>query len=136
MVEPSPKGAKPLQRLKPRAHGNDKIIIITALISTAFFLEEPKRAMAKERIFSNTAIIVDKEAKTIKIKNVMPQSCDSGIELNIFGSVINTRLGPLSGLTPNEKQAGKIIKPDIIATKVSRIVMFMLSPNKLRSFGK
>ena len=36
-----------------------------------------------------------------------------------FGKVIKIREGPLSGLIPTEKAAGKIIRPARIATMVS-----------------
>ena len=64
---PSPIGAKPLQRLKPRAHGRERIMTSMALTSTDFFLEHPNRSMANEIIFSNTAITVDNAAKTMNI---------------------------------------------------------------------
>ena len=67
MTVPSPKGAKPLNTLNPSAHGIDKIIMAIRFISTDFFLDQPKRSIAKEIIFSNTAIIVDKAAKTMNI---------------------------------------------------------------------
>lgn len=60
-------GEKPLQRLKPRAHGSERIMIRKALTSTAFFLEQPNRSMANEIIFSNTAMTVDNAANTMNI---------------------------------------------------------------------
>ena len=54
--------------------------------------------------------------------------------LKIFGNVIKTRLGPCVWSTPNVKHAGKIIKPDVIATKVSRAAIVTDSPKSERSF--
>ena len=39
--------------------------------------------------------------------------------LNTLGRVMNTSEGPLSGLTPTEKAAGKIISPARMAMQVS-----------------
>ena len=64
------------------------------------------------------------------MKNKQPQNCPNHISLNILGNVIKTSPGPLSGLTPKAKQAGKTINPDIIATKVSRTQTLTVSPNK------
>ena len=67
--------------------------------------------------------LICNKAKNIKRKNRLPQNLPPPITLNILGSVINSRLGPLSGFTPKLKQAGKIIKPAIKATTVSRTPM-------------
>ena len=66
-------------------------------------------------------MIVDNAAKLINKKNIAPQTLLPGISLNTFGSVINTKFGPLPGFTPNAKHAGKITSPAINATNVSRI---------------
>ena len=53
----------------------------------------------------------------------------------IFGSVMNNNDGPCPTETPYEKHAGKIIKPAVIATKVSSAIILALSPPKdLSSF--
>ncbi len=83
-------------------------------------------------IFSNTAIIVDKAAKLINTKNNVPQTWPNHISLKILGNVINTNPGPLPGLTPKAKQAGKIINPDNKATNVSNVQTLIVSPNKRR----
>ena len=73
-------------------------------------------------------------AKDINKKNKKPQILPPAIELNTFGKVTNTNPGPLSAATPKEKQDGKIIKPAIKATKVSKIQTFKLSCVKRCSF--
>lgn len=50
--------------------------------------------------FSNTAMTVDIEAKAMNRKNIAPQKWPSGMWLNTFGKVTNSRFGPLPGLTP------------------------------------
>ena len=72
--------------------------------------------------------MVDSAAKDINRKNRAPHILAPGISLNTFGSVINTRFGPLSGRTPKAKQAGKIISPDIRATSVSNTATLTASP--------
>ena len=77
-------------------------------------------------------MIVDNAAKLINKKNIAPQTLLPGISLNTFGSVINTKFGPLPGFTPNAKHAGKITSPAINATNVSRIATLIASPVSLR----
>ena len=79
-------------------------------------------------IFSNTAMMVDNAAKFIKMKNKDPQIRPLLMALKILGSVTNTRPGPLPASTPKDIQAGKMIKPAMIATNVSRIMIFKDSP--------
>ena len=81
-------------------------------------------------MFSNTAIIVERAANVRNRKKSAPQILPPAMEAKIFGSVINIRLGPLFGSTPYEKQAGKIIRPDTIATNVSSTTMFIDSPKR------
>ena len=76
-------------------------------------------------------MIVDSAAKLINKKNIAPQILLPGISLNTFGSVINTKFGPLPGFTPNAKHAGKITSPAINATNVSRIATLIASPVSL-----
>lgn len=120
--EPAPNGVKPLNTLKPRIHGSDKIIITNRLITTAFFRLQPVRSMANEIIFSKTAMIVEAAANSIKMKNSVPQKRPPDIVLNTFGSVIKSSDGPLPASILNAKHAGKIIRPAIKATEVSRTV--------------
>ena len=48
--------------------------------------------------------------------------------------VLKRRDGPASTAIPNDAHAGKIIKPAVTATKVSRIMTFTDSPIRLLSF--
>ena len=133
MVVPSPSGAKPLNRLKPSAHGSDSAMTNTMFTSTDFFLVQFQRSIPNDTIFSNTAIIVDKAANVMNMKNRIPHTRPPGMALKIFGRVTNTKPGPLPGFTPKEKQAGKIIRPEISATSVSSVVILTVSPIKLLS---
>ena len=85
--------------------------------------------MYNDIIFSKTAITVDSAANDINRKKRLPQSLPSGMWLKIFGSVMKIRLGPEVWSTLNVKHAGKIISPEVIATKVSRSAIFMDSPS-------
>lgn len=76
-------------------------------------------------------MIVDADAKNMHRKKIAPQSLPPAIELNMLGRVIKIRFGPLSGFTPNAKQAGKMINPEINATLVSRTVIAIASPASL-----
>ena len=78
--------------------GRDRRIIARRLKATAFFLDQPKRSIKQEIMFSNTAIIVEKAAKLINTKKNAPQTRPPCMELNTFGSVTKIRFGPLSGL--------------------------------------
>ena len=94
-----------------------------------FFRLQPVSSIPQEIIFSNTARMVEKAANDIKMKNRLPHSLPSGMWLKIFGSVMKIRLGPEVWSTLNVKHAGKIISPEVIATKVSRSAIFMDSPS-------
>ena len=134
MEVPGPIGWKPLNKLKPKAQGRDNRMISTIFTNTLFFLLQWNRSIPNDTIFSNTAIIVVKAAKVINRKNSAPHIRPPGMELKIFGKVTNTSLGPLPTSTLNAEQAGKMIKPAIKATKVSKRVIWQASPVKLRSF--
>ena len=94
---PAPSGWNPLSTLKPRTHGSERITIAIRFTTTAFALEQLVRSIANAMIFSKTAMIVDAAAKSMHRKNKVPQILPPLMELKIFGSVIKTRLGPLSG---------------------------------------
>ena len=111
IVEPAPSGVIKLRTLKPNIHGNEVINIIIPFIKTAFFLSQFHKSLQNARIFSNTAVRVDKAAKLIKIKNSVPHSLPAAILLNMFGKVTNTSPGPEPGSTLNAKHAGKITNP-------------------------
>ena len=127
-VLPPPNGSNPDIRLKPSTQGSDRIIIIMPFISEAFFLLQPVRSIEQDIIFSKTAITVDIAANAMNMKNRLPHSLPPGILLKIFGRVTKIKFGPLSGLTPNEKQAGKIIRPENSATNVSSAAILTDSP--------
>ena len=62
----------------------------------------------------------------------MPTILPPGIELNMPESVVNKKPAPMvpaSAVTPllKVKQAGKIISPDISATRVSRLIIVIVS---------
>ena len=59
----------------------------TILNKTALLRFQPHRSIAKDRMFSNTAITVDSAAKDINRKNRAPQSLPPAIWLNTFGRV-------------------------------------------------
>ena len=61
-------------------------------------------------------------------KNSAPHSRPPAMLTNTRGSVMKIRAGPLLASTPKEKQAGKMIMPDIRATKVSRQQIRTASP--------
>ena len=63
---------------------------------------------------------VEKLAKLMNRKNSEPHSRPPAMSWNTLGRVMKMREGPLSGSTPKEKQAGKMMSPAISATKVSR----------------
>lgn len=86
-------------------------------------------------IFSKTAIIVDKAAKLIKIKNNAPQSWPAAIWLKILGRVTNTNPGPCPASIPKAKQAGIITKPANKATVVSKAQILKVSPVNERVFA-
>ena len=84
-------------------------------------------------MFSNTAMTVVKQAKVIKRKNSAPQSRPPAMLMKMRGRVIKTRETPALGSTPKAKQAGKMMKPLIRATKVSSTQMRMASPVRVLS---
>ena len=103
---------------------------------TDFFLVMFHSSIVQAIIFSNTAMTVDNDAKAINRKNRAPQILPPVIDKKTLGKVIKIRLGPLSGFTPNEKHAGKMIRPATIATNVSNTATFTASPKRVLSFFK
>ena len=61
---------------------------------------------------------MERAAKLINTKNKLDQIRLPAMLLKIFGMVINKSSGPAPGFTSYAKQAGKIISPEEIATKV------------------
>ena len=124
----SPSSVTWLHSLKPSTHGMLPTRIKMPLKMTAFLRLQPKVSMNKAIMFSNTASTVDRLAKVINRKNRLPHSCPPDMFTNTLGRVIKIKDGPASGRRPKAKQAGKIIMPAIIATKVSRAQMRTDSP--------
>ena len=87
--------------------------------------------MEVESRFSKTVMTVLKLAKLMKRKNMEPQRRPPAIFMNTFGRVRKIRLGPASGCTLKAKQAGKMIRPDMIATKVSSTQIRADSPTSV-----
>ena len=130
---PSPRGWMPERTLKPRAQGRERRNMATQLMAHAFFRVHLKASMQQEMMFSKTARTVDMAAKVMKTKNRVPHSRPMGMLLNTLGKVTNRRLGPAPTSTPCVKQAGKMIRPATMATKVSRMVTVTDSPMRARS---
>ena len=103
--------------------------------TTAFVLEQFVKSITNAIRFSNTAMIVEHAAKNIQRKKIVPQILPALIALKMFGSVIKIRLGPSPGSTPYAKHDGKMIRPAIKATKVSRSVTRTASPVRLRDLS-
>ena len=85
-------------------------------------------------MFSNTASTVDSAAKVMNRKNNAPHTLPWVMLLNTLGRVTKIRLGPESTSTLYVKQAGKIMRPETMATKVSSSATLTDSPSKVRSF--
>ena len=96
----------------------------------AFFRDQPKLSMQLAIMFSNTASTVVKLAKVRNRKNRAPHSRPPVMLTNTRGRVIKIRDGPWPGSRPKLKQAGKMIMPDIKATKVSRQQIRTASPGR------
>ena len=129
MELPGPRGCTPAQRLRPRTQGMDSTRMAARFTAAAFFRLQPHLSMAKERMFSKTAMTVERAAKAIKTKKRKPHSRPPpGMALKTLGRVTKIRDGPWSGVTPKAKQAGKMMSPAIKATKVSSSETRMASP--------
>ena len=89
---------------------------------------QPKVSMHMAMMFSNTARTVEKLAKTMNRKNRVPHRRPPAMLTKTLGRVSKMRDGPWLGSTLKEKQAGKMIMPDMRATKVSRAQMRTDSP--------
>ena len=104
----------------------------TVLNSATFLREAPVRSMQQDMMFSNTASTVENAANAMNTKNRLPHKRPIGMWLKILGRVTKIRFGPLSGETPNAKHAGKMIKPAVNATNVSRMATLTASPMSAR----
>ena len=127
-MSPMPGTVKPASTLKPRTHGMLSTASSTPLTRHAFLRGVPHWSMVKLMMFSNTAMTVDSAANVMNTKNSTAHSWPNGISLNTLGSVMNTRPGPEPGSTPNAKHDGKMTRPAISATSVSRPATRTASP--------
>ena len=123
-----------LKMLNPSMHGKDNTRIRMQFMMQAFFLDILNESMQLERMFSKTAITVEKLAKVMKRKKRLPHKMPPFMFTKTLGKVIKIRLGPEFTSMPKEKQAGKIMIPDIIATKVSRKQILKPSLVRVESF--
>src|SRR5699024_11169215 len=97
IVVPAPRGWKSDHTLKPRTQGIDRMMIRIILITAAFFLEMWNSSILHARIFSNTAMIVEKDAKNRNRKKNDPKILPPVMDAKIFGSVLKISEGPASG---------------------------------------
>ena len=81
-------------------------------------------------MFSNTASTVVKLANVMNRKKRAPHTRPPAMLTNTLGSVMKIRAGPWLGSTLKLKQAGKMIMPDMKATKVSRQQIRTASPGR------
>lgn len=80
-------------------------------------------SMKLARMFSNTAMTVVKLANVINRKNSVPHRRPPAMLVNTLGRVMKISFEPESGEMPNEKHAGKMIRPALMATNVSSAQM-------------
>ena len=133
MEEPSPRSWIFDQRLKPKTQGMLSRVMAMPLMMVLFLRSQSKRSMKKAMMPSKTATTVDMAAKVRKMKKTAPHQRPPGIWVKRFGMVMKMRLGPAPGSTPYAKQEGMMMNPAVRATNVSRPVMTMDSPIRLRS---
>ena len=97
MFVPSPRIWIPDHGPNPRIAGMERMMISTILNTTALLRFHPHRSIAKDRIFSNTAMTVEKLAKVINRKNNVPHRRPPAIFTKTFGNVTKISDGPASG---------------------------------------
>ena len=134
--EPSANGTKLLQTLKPRMQGIDRMIMQIPQMMQPLTRLTPVQSRNIARMFSNTARTVDNAAKVINRKNKDPQILPPAIFAKMFGRVTKIRLGPAPASTPKVEHAGKMIRPAMMATIVSRIITLMDSPIRERFLSR
>ena len=88
----------------------------------------PVSSLTQARIFSQTASTVENAANVMNRKNTVPQMRPPLMVLNTAAIVSNRSAGPALTSSPSDVQAGKMISPDMIATKVSRTMTLIDSP--------
>ena len=94
---------------------------------------QPKLSIPAAIRFSNTAITVEKLANVMNRKNSVPHILPPAIWINTCGSVMKMSAGPAVVSTPYEKHAGKMIRPETIATNVSSTQIRIASPPSVNS---
>ena len=86
--------------LKPSIGSKLKAIITTKLITTALILLHLNSSIQPAIELSNTAIMVETAAISMNRKNRLPQMVPNVIFEKTTVMVMNSRLGPASGLMP------------------------------------
>ena len=110
----------PLQTLKPRTHGRDSRIIRTMLTAAVFLRLQPGQIHAAGHdVLENSEHGRECRERHEHKEQSCPTAGRTAMWLKMLGRVTKIRFGPLSGDTPNAKQAGKMIRPAVKATKVS-----------------
>lgn len=131
IVPPNIEKPSHCKRLNPSTQGSERVEIRKKFIAEDFFLLKPVSSIVQQIIFSNTANIVERAAKDINRKKMLPHNLPIGIFANILGSVMKIRLGPEVWSTLYVKQAGNIIRPAEMATNVSRTTTLADSPRSV-----
>ena len=132
-MSPIPGIWKPAHTLKPSAHGSDSTMSRTPLMATDLVRDQPHWSMANAIMPSNTAMMVERAAKLMNTKNSEHHNWPSGICSKTLGNVTKTKPGPEPGSTPKAKHAGKMMRPAMRATNVSRAPTRIDSPMSERS---
>ena len=121
-----------LKILNPSMHGKDNTRIRMQFMMQAFLLDKWNESMQLERMFSNTAITVEKLAKVMKRKKRLPHKMPPFMFTKTLGKVIKIRLGKIIADTINKGEAQKL-------TEESPLVILMIGINgggKTTSIGK
>ena len=108
MVLQAPKGAMPLQTLKPSTQGMDRTRIRIRFTATDFFRVQPPKVDSEADDIFKYGNDDQRAAKLMNTKNRVPRRRPPAIWLKMFGRVTKTSPGPSPGSTPKAKQAGKI----------------------------
>ena len=96
MLLPAPKGSTDFSRLQHRAQGIASTSMATQQMRQTFFLGHPVISITQETMHSKTVNTVDRAAKDMNRKNMLPQNRPRGRLLNTLGRVIKIKLGPLA----------------------------------------
>lgn len=93
------------------------------VMATARLRETPICSMQNEMPVSLSEMVEVRDAISNRRKKIIDQTSPKGIWRKMSGSTTNTNFGPASGCIPNEKTAGKMMIPAMMATMVSRPAM-------------